>query len=188
MHEQQDNNAQQNGQGHGAASSAIIDAEAIAKFVGALFKHADSDGFVMLRAFIPGGNGTKPAVSSLSVPARSPAEIAKRATKFAEELSAPAKRATSAPTVAIFRNTGRTREEDLANGLVLSVDCDKAPAAARTKLEAVLGRPMVEVASGGVWTHPDTKELQGKLHLYWRLKTPTRTPAQRMVTFPDRQR
>ena len=54
------------------------------------------------------------------------------------------------------------------------VECDAAPEEARKKLETVLGPATVAVASGGLWTDPDTGEISPKLHLYWRLRQPTR--------------
>ncbi len=67
------------------------------------------------------------------------------------------------------------RSPCLRNGLVLSVECDKAPAAARAKLEALLGPATVLVASGGEWVNADG-EIEDKLHLHWRLDEPTREP------------
>jgi hypothetical protein len=57
-------------------------------------------------------------------------------------------------------------------GPALSVDCDKHPLRSRAELEAILGSATVVVRSGGEWLNPETGELEPKLHLHWRLKTP----------------
>jgi hypothetical protein len=43
---------------------------------------------------------------------------------------------------------------------------------ARAKLEEILGPATIVVRSGGKWTDPATGEVQDKLHLHWRLRTP----------------
>jgi hypothetical protein len=54
------------------------------------------------------------------------------------------------------------------------VECDTAPGRARGELEALLGPATVVVASGGTYHNPVSGELEQKLHLHWRLATPTR--------------
>ena len=51
------------------------------------------------------------------------------------------------------------------------------PLEARSALEAALGKPTIAVASGGEWANPNTGEIERKCHLHWRLKVPTKTPA-----------
>ena len=62
-------------------------------------------------------------------------------------------------------------------GVTLSVDCDASPLDARSALGAVLGKPTFAVASGGSWADPKTGEVERKCHLHWRLKVPTKMPA-----------
>ena len=81
--------------------------------------------------------------------------------------------AVFAPPVVTFVGT-RTRERDLGNGLVLSVEADHAPAVARRNLEYVLGAATVVVASGGQWTDAHTGVVEDKLHLHWRCREPSR--------------
>ena len=79
-----------------------------------------------------------------------------------------------APPLAVFNNKDHAREEDIALGLVLSVECDRTPHDARRQLEDLLGPPTLVVRSGGVWVDDDG-EAHDKLHLHWRLKEPARS-------------
>jgi hypothetical protein len=72
---------------------------------------------------------------------------------------------TRCPPVATFIGD-RARERDLANGLVLSVEADQAPAIARRNLQFVLGPPTLVVASGGRWIDPESGGVEDKLHLH----------------------
>jgi len=74
-----------------------------------------------------------------------------------------------------------SRDTIEAEGLALSVECDATPAAARTRLEAILGPATVVIASGGEWTDPATGEVEDKLHLHWHLTEPTQTPEDNAV-------
>ena len=79
------------------------------------------------------------------------------------------------PPVATFTNPKHAREADLAEGPVLSIECDIHPRATLAKLIALLGSPTMVVESGGVWTDPETGETEPKLHIYYRLQLPTRS-------------
>ena len=48
-------------------------------------------------------------------------------------------------------------------------------AAARAKLEALLGAATIVVESGGEWINGETGEIEPKVHLHWRLKKPAAT-------------
>ena len=81
------------------------------------------------------------------------------------------------PPVATFAEGAQAREQDLFNGLALSVECDVAPDQARARLEGLLGPATLVVRSGGCWIDEQTGEVQDKLHLHWRLTEPTRDAA-----------
>jgi hypothetical protein len=81
------------------------------------------------------------------------------------------------PPVATFAEGPQAREQDLVNGLALSVECDTAPNDARLRLEGLLGPATLVVRSGGCWIDDQTGEVQDKLHLHWRLTEPTRDAA-----------
>ena len=70
----------------------------------------------------------------------------------------------------VFNNKARAREQDIASGLALSVECDEHPQQAREQLERLLGAPTVVVNSGGRWTNGSGEE--DKLHIHWRLAHP----------------
>jgi hypothetical protein len=153
------------------------DREALTDFVGVLFRYADEGSYVHLRAFrddIDGawrpdlwrpvelnGAGTDPVIDAAAV--------------LAEACAAAPERVVFAAPVATFTTADSAREKDLANGLVLMVECDLQPEAARARLEFLLGPPTIAVASGGLWLDAATGVASPKLHLYWRLTEPTRT-------------
>ncbi|KAA2211369.1 DUF3987 domain-containing protein [Teichococcus oryzae] len=147
----------------------------IEKFVSALFRYAEPDTYVSLRSFGEGSEG---------VFCITPHQLGSTLTSLVEVATSEARAAGNAdypvvfcPPVATFSNPGSANEASLANGLVLAVECDATPNAARDRLEALLGSATVVVASGGEWTDPATGEVQPKLHLYWRLSEPSREPA-----------
>jgi putative DNA primase/helicase len=83
-----------------------------------------------------------------------------------------------APPIATFANDKQATEADLAQGLVLSIEADERPAAALEAVVSALGIPTLILASGGTWTDPDSGEVQNKLHVHYRLRTPTGAPAE----------
>lgn len=155
------------------------DPAAIEQFAQALFRYADAETFASIRAFEESSNkvfciaGSRIG-DSLEVLVRGCIGVATRAANASE-------RVVFCPPVATFINDRGATEQHLANGLALSVECDAAPAAARAKLETLLGPATVVVASGGEWPDPVTGEIQDKLHLHWRLTEPTREPADHAI-------
>ena len=148
----------------------------IGRFVHALFVHADADGYVSLRTFEhqPGakpfeiravqinGDGLEPVVAQAT-------GAANRAAKFERPT-------VFAPPVCTFRSATRAAEGDLANGLCLAIECDEHPAEACRRLIGLLGGVTAIIASGGEWTDPATGETEPRVHVYVRLREPTRTP------------
>jgi hypothetical protein len=149
------------------------DRDQIDIFVNALFRYADQRGFVSLRAFhdnspnkvfrinptgLSGGLGflIDVAVDEAYRAANSPEPV------------------VFCPPIAVFSNKERAREQDIIEGLALSVECDERASAAKAKLEEIFGPVTLAVKSGGKWKDPATGELQDKLHLHWRLSTPAR--------------
>jgi hypothetical protein len=132
----------------------------IETFVNALFRYADEGSFVQMRAF-------RDDIDGVWRPERWRAEaingsglrhIVDAAADLASECAAAPEPVVFAGPVATFKIADRAAEKDLRNGLVLTVECDEAPEAARKKLETVLGPATVVVASGGLWTDRDTGE------------------------------
>jgi hypothetical protein len=154
------------------------DGPSISHFVDALFRYADEHTFASIRAFPDNGRKDETPVVKLGVPLTGGTwRLVRDAMRHADECANRPEPVVFCPPVATFSSPERAREVDLANGLALSVECDRAPAAARARLEALLGPATVVAASGGTWTDPETGEVEDKLHLHWRLTEPTREAA-----------
>ena len=158
-----------------ATSPLQADRDEIDRFVRALFPHADEGSFVALRAFYDDAQqvfeirshqltGDLGALTDAACAQATRAARAPRPVVFA-------------PPIATFNSATSAAEKDLANGLALSVECDRNPSAARARLEALLGPATIVVASGGEWVDAETGEVEPKLHLHWRLDEPTRDAA-----------
>jgi hypothetical protein len=154
------------------ASNSLIKA-----FVDCMFKHADAGTYVMLRAFRD-DNKTYGSWRPIKLTEGGRKDLAWAAFKAAEDCAGgDPGRPVFCPPIATFKSPygNRANTANLANGLVLTVDCDTASPAAVAKLSTLLGAPTLTVASGGKWTD-DAGAEHDKLHLHWRLNTPTRTP------------
>ena len=150
------------------------DLDQLARFVDALFPYAADDTIVLLRAF----SGDEPWRQDLWRPVRLGPDrtpLINAAALLATQAANAETPVTFCPPIATFSGY-RASADNLADGLVLSVECDTRPDEARSKLEDLLGQATVIVASGGEWTNPATGEVQDKLHLHWRLSVPARTP------------
>jgi hypothetical protein len=153
----------------------VADTAQIARFVHALFRYADPDSVVALRSFYDDassvhqmrvcriGDGLEGLVAAATA----------QATRCAQH----PRPVVFCPPVATFAGGPQAREQDLVNGLALSVECDAGPNVARAQLEALLGPATLVVRSGGCWIDDQTGEVQDKLHLHWRLTEPTRDAA-----------
>jgi putative DNA primase/helicase len=142
-------------------------------FVLLSFKYATAGNWVSLRAFIE-----KPNKPFKIKPVRFNGDfnaVIEAAFRIAKLAAQAPEKVVVCPPIATFTNRSRAREEDLAEGLVLSVECDAHPQEARKILEELLGPATLVVASGGMWENPETGELEPKLHLHFRLKVPART-------------
>ena len=145
------------------------DRDQIERFVGDLFRHAGTEGYVSVRAFPDTGKAAKPfriqgvpLTAGLYYVVGVAEDIARRAANEPKPI-------VVAPPLGVFNNKNKAREEDLIAGLVLSVECDQHPRHALVTLAAIIGPPTVIVRSGGQWTDPETGEIHDKLHLHWRL-------------------
>jgi Primase C terminal 2 (PriCT-2) len=158
----------------GVGMNLDADRAEIAHFVEALFQHASDGTIVSLRAFADDKPWRTDLWRSVRLgPDRT--QLIDAALRLATQAASAATPVVLCPPVATFKGWQAT-EENLADGLAISVDCDVRPADARERLENLLGPASVIVASGGEWTDPATGEVQDKLHLYWRLAVPARTP------------
>ena len=147
------------------------DRDQIEQFVNAIFRHAGSQGFVAVRSFLEGND--KPfrlSGTALTGGLRFLIDVAEDDARRAAQHPQPV---VFCPPLAIFSNKDRAREQDIAEGLALSVECDEHPQEARETLEKILGPATVVVKSGGRWTNGNGKD-DDKLHVHWRLARPAR--------------
>lgn len=157
-------------------SDLTADRNAIAAFLGALFRYADDGTFVSWRAFRDDTKDAPPVFIESSLVSEERSYLIDVAEALATRAAAGELRAVFCPPIATFSSPKRAREADLANGLALSVECDAHPERAREQLERLLGPATVVVASGGLWRDPETDRVHEKLHLHWRLSEPTSAP------------
>lgn len=139
-------------------------------FIDALFRHAGDQGFVSVRSFYE--NDTKSfriTPASLAGGFKFLVEVAEDDSRRAANEPRPV---VFCPPVAIFANDKHAREQDIALGLAITVECDSHAQEARAKLEQLLGPATLVVRSGGQWTDANTGEVGDKLHLHYRAKTP----------------
>ena len=145
-------------------------------FTAALFCHAGGDGFVSVRAFYE-DDSSKPFRITPTSMKGGLAFLNEAAVDDARRAAQDPKKVVFCPPLAVFSSDKRAREVDIAEGLVLSVECDARPQEAHARLESILGPATVVVRSGGAWIDPQTGEMHDKLHLHWRLHTPARGKA-----------
>jgi hypothetical protein len=141
-------------------------------FVDGMFRHAGSQGFVSMRAFLE-EDSAKPfriSPAAMSGGLKFLIDVAEDDANRAANYPKPV---VFCPPIAVFANKDSAREADIVEGLALSVECDQHPYAARMKLEKLLGPATFVVHSGGVWTDANG-ELYDKVHLHWRLREPAR--------------
>src|SRR6516165_5189624 len=143
----------------------------IETFVAAMFRHAGQDGYVSVRSFLSNNEVFRISTAQLSGGLQHLIDIAEDDARRAANNPAPA---VFCPPIAVFNGAEnwRARQADLFKGLVLSVECDEHPDAARRKLEDILGPATAVIRSGGQWIDPDDGLPQDKLHLHWRLAQP----------------
>jgi hypothetical protein len=149
------------------------DREAVEAFISALFRHADPDNYISLRAFHDLERHKPPLfIEAIKVGASNLIDrVCERIVQAATHLEPY----VFCPPVATFNSDTSATEADVAEGIALSIECDANPVAAKDKLVALLGEPTATVASGGTWINGEAKP-EPKLHLHWRLIEPTRTP------------
>jgi RecA-family ATPase len=153
------------------------DREQIETFISLLFRHAGDDGYVSIRAFYDDSDDTKPFCISPMRLNHGHKLLADAVVDDARRCANSPRRVVFCPPIAVFSNRDHAREQDIFHGLVLSVECDQRPRAARERLEQLLGPATIVVASGGQWIDPKTGEVEAKLHLHWRLKEPVQDKA-----------
>jgi hypothetical protein len=160
------------------------DRASLETFVAALFRRAGIDTFISLRAF----DDTKdaPPLFIEGVKVGDPTLVERVCIRIAEAANA-ATAHVFCPPICTFKTAKGAKLTDLAEGLALSVECDEKAEAARIKLTTLLDEPTIVVASGGQWLNPETNQPEPKLHLHWRLRTPTRTKEEHRKLYAARR-
>jgi hypothetical protein len=146
------------------------DRDQIELFFDALLRHRGDRGFVSFRAFYE-DDSKKPfriTPTALNGNFKFLIDVAEDDARRAAQHP---RAVVFCPPLAVFANKDRAREQDIALGLALSVECDSNPESARARLEALLGPATAVVHSGGVWVDPHGI-AHDKLHLHWRLAKP----------------
>ena len=158
-------------------SSLNPDREMLAQFAGLMFKNADPSGFVSLRAFRDNDRRDEKPILIEAIRLDDPdfAAIVFERARQAAVWDVPT---VYCPPIAVFKTPRNAKTNNLHQGVDLSTESDQSPQAARSTLEALLGKATVVVESGGEWINPVTGEIEPKVHLHWRLRKPTATKAE----------
>ena len=96
----------------------------IARFVNAMFRHADEGTFASLRTFTHNAGDPPFDITGVEINGAGLAPLIQIAFGKASRAAKHPKPLVFAPPVCTLNNATRAREEDLANGLGLSVEID----------------------------------------------------------------
>jgi putative DNA primase/helicase len=155
-----------------------IDASQVATFFNVVFRHARKGGFVRHGTF-EHRHGA-PAVETQSVRISGSGTglepVAAAAIAQADRAAKHRNPAVFAPVTSATFKTRKASEDNIANGIALSLEFDDNPAVGSAKVQDILGPSTVRLFSGSEWTDPETGELVPKEHVYCRLAVPTDTP------------
>jgi hypothetical protein len=143
------------------------DRDQIEIFLDALFRYATPGRFLSLRSFFEDRGETYPFYINAIKLNSNFQFLCDVATDAAQRAASATEKVVFAPPIATFKNRQGAAETDIAEGLVLSVECDSRPQASRKKLEQILGPATIVTRSGGL-----TPDGADKLHLHWRLVEP----------------
>ena len=152
-----------------------VDRAQLEAFIRTLFKHATAGNWISLRVFYEGRADLAPFRITPVKLNGNLGTLVDRAYHNAQLAASAPTKVVFCPPIATFTGKKDAREQNLAEGPVLSIECDSHPRAALARLKALLGPPTVVVESGGVWTNLETGETEPKLHIYYCLSRPART-------------
>lgn len=149
--------------------------EDIKTFVSSLFRYADEDSFISLRAFDQTERGRPPILIEGVRVGEGSEQIVAKAARASVRAANGSRPGVFAPPVATFMSADSAAEANVANGVAISVEIDEGdPVEARKRLEHILGPATLAMHSGSEWMDPETGEIYPKTHLHWRLSEPTR--------------
>lgn len=159
------------------AERLTADREELARFIDIGFRYADEGGFVLMRSFEH--ETDRPILfRTVKLNGSGLGVLAAAAAAQATATALHQRPAVFAPPLCTFNNDKQAREQDVANGLLLSAELDAHPERGLAQARRLLGEPTMVISSGGEWPDPATGELQQKLHIHYRLAEPTRTAAE----------
>ena len=147
----------------------IPDREVLLQFAELIFKNANPNGFVSLRAFRDNDRQDEKPILIDAIRLDDP-DFAAVVVERARQAATWDDPAVYCPPAATFKTPRNAKTENFHEGVDLSAECDQSPRAARATLEALLGPATAVVESGGDWMNPATGEIEPKVHLHWRLK------------------
>ena len=146
----------------------------ISRFVNVLFRYAEADTFLSLRAFDQLDRSVPPKFIRGVRINGSFDTIIREASVAAEDAAQSDEPLVFCPPIATFTGAWKADTGSLANGLTLSVELDGVdPDAARARLEGILGPVTIIVRSGSEWVDAVTGEVKANIHLHGRLSEPT---------------
>jgi len=147
------------------------------QFVDALFRYADPDSYISLRAFDQVDRTQPPILIEAVRVEEGMQAIVSKAARASTRAANQMRPGVFAPPIATFRTAKSAAASDVLNGVAISVEIDAGdPISARRRLEHLLGPVTIAMHSGSEWEDPNTGEIHPKTHLHWRLSEPTRTP------------
>src|SRR5262245_19404642 len=131
--------------------SAPVDADRgeIARFVNAMFMHADDGTYVSLRTFTHNAGDPPVDVRGVEINGAGLAPLVQIAFGRASLAARHREPVVFCPPICTLNNATRAREQDLAQGLALSIEIDANARAGVALLRGLIGPPTAIVASGG---------------------------------------
>ena len=142
------------------------DRSELERFVRTVFAHAAPHSEIDLRAFYD-AKATRNAFRRKRVP-WDLARVVDEAATIINDAAATSEGVVFCPPVCTFKSgTKQARENDVLQGVAISIELDREPSAALKKAVSVIGPPSLVVASGGTWHDEVFDEDQDKLHAYW---------------------
>ncbi len=147
------------------------DRDQIEQFVHAIFKYASQQGFVAVRSFLELEDKVfRINTTALTGGLEFLIEVCEDDARRAAQNPKPV---VFCPSLGVFGTKVSAAEDNILEGLVITVECDAHPQEARETLEQLLGPATIVVRSGGIITNGSGETIY-KLHLHWRLAVPAR--------------
>jgi hypothetical protein len=140
----------------------------------ALFRHA-TDGYVSVRSFFDDNKRGVFEINAFPWKQGGVERLVSLASEQARKAAKEQRPVNCCMLFATLSDAEHARNEDLKQGLTLSVEIDRHPQAGLERLEQLLGTATARVASGGIFENDDGSK-EDKLHGIggWRIRRTTR--------------